>query len=146
MGQVPAKWKMMGLNEKYILKEVLKSVLPENIVNRPKHPYRAPISQSLLNGNLSNTQELLSDHLLTDAALFDKPKIKRLLTKVNRSKQVSEFDNMALAGVISSQAIYRQFVQDFPSRTIRQMTPSLMVDKRTHVTTHDYCRACHSIC
>ena len=37
-----------GLNEKYILKRMMHSKLPTIITNRPKQPYRAPISQALL--------------------------------------------------------------------------------------------------
>ncbi|MGD8786255.1 MAG: asparagine synthase (glutamine-hydrolyzing), partial [Phycisphaerales bacterium] len=40
MGRVPAKWKIMALSEKHILKKAFQNILPKEIVRRPKHPYR----------------------------------------------------------------------------------------------------------
>ena len=36
------KYKMRGLNEKYLLKRALRPYLPEPTLARPKQPYRAP--------------------------------------------------------------------------------------------------------
>ena len=47
MAKVPPIWKIMGINEKYLLKKFFRGILPETIVGRTKHPYRAPIQQSL---------------------------------------------------------------------------------------------------
>ncbi len=61
MARVPSKWKIRGLNEKYILKKSFKNILPEEILNRHKQPYRAPIVHSLLNDNTSEyTKDILS--------------------------------------------------------------------------------------
>jgi asparagine synthase (glutamine-hydrolysing) len=49
--KIPPSIKMNGLNEKYILKETFKNILPDQIINRPKQPYRAPIYKSLLDKN-----------------------------------------------------------------------------------------------
>jgi asparagine synthase (glutamine-hydrolysing) len=114
MAQVPAKWKILGLNEKHVLKKSLKELLPEEITSRNKHPYRAPIAASLLDGPVGEyTRELLAERSLASAGLFDPVKVNSLLRKFQNSSKTNEVDNMALAGVLSSQIIFQQFVDHF---------------------------------
>ena len=68
MAKVPSKWKILGLKEKYVLKKSFKGILPEEIVSRSKHPYRAPIKESLLNQNTSEyIREMLSEEAIKKA-------------------------------------------------------------------------------
>jgi len=114
MSKIPSRWKILGLKEKYILKKSFNGILPDNIVSRHKHPYRAPIKQSLLGKQASEyTRELLSDTALSDSGLFDPGKVKKLMMKLNREGGGSEIDNMALVGIISSQLLYWQYIKDF---------------------------------
>ena len=132
MGRVPARWKIMGLNEKHILKKSFEGILPREITSRPKHPYRAPIKQSLLNEKTAAyTREALSETSLKRTGLFDVGKVTRLLKKLEAASSPSEVDSMALVGVLSSQIIYRQFVADFPGRQIDSVSPDLIVDRRS---------------
>ncbi|MEI8356357.1 MAG: asparagine synthase (glutamine-hydrolyzing), partial [Deltaproteobacteria bacterium] len=41
--KLPPSWKVRVLKEKFILKEAFRGLIPESILSRPKHPYRAPI-------------------------------------------------------------------------------------------------------
>jgi len=132
MGRVPSKWKIRGLNEKFILKETLRTLLPKHIVTRSKQPFRAPISQSLLRQDIDYIQDMLSDDALTQSNLFDIPKVKLFLTKLRKGKQVSEFNNMALAGILSSQVIHTQFIKKLSPTTTAPILPDLVFDKRTH--------------
>ena len=45
---LPARLKLNGLNEKFLLKKLMKNRIPESIIKRPKQPYRAPISSVFL--------------------------------------------------------------------------------------------------
>ena len=45
---LPADYKLHGLNEKHLLKRLLKGKIPENILNRSKQAYRAPIRSVFL--------------------------------------------------------------------------------------------------
>jgi hypothetical protein len=38
---------------------------------------------------------------------------------------------MGLVGVLSSQLVHRQFVEDFPGRQIHSVSPDLIVDRRS---------------
>ena len=44
--RLPPSFKIRGMTEKYLLRRALADLLPEEIVNRTKQPYRAPDSQS----------------------------------------------------------------------------------------------------
>ncbi|OHB60989.1 MAG: asparagine synthase (glutamine-hydrolyzing), partial [Planctomycetes bacterium RBG_13_50_24] len=117
MARMPSKWKIMGMNEKHILKKAFEGILPKEIIFRPKHPYRAPIKQSLLNDKTAEyTKEALSARSLSGAGLFDAGKVTKLLRKAQTVGDLSEIDSMALIGILSSQIIHQKFIQDFPSR------------------------------
>jgi len=132
MARMPSKWKIMGMNEKHILKKSFKGILPKEIISRPKHPYRAPIKQSLLNDKTADyTREVLSARSLGRAGLFDAGKVTKLLRKAQTIGDLSEIDSMALIGVLSSQIIHQKFIQDFPSRPDNSVSPALVVDRRS---------------
>lgn len=132
MGRVPAKWKVLGLKEKHILKKSFRGLLPDEIANRPKHPYRAPITQSLLNEKTAAyTHEAMSEASLGKTGIFDPAKVTKLLRKLEATDAPSEVDSMALVGILSSQIVYQQFVEDFSARSISTVSPTLIVDRRT---------------
>ena len=132
MARVPAKWKILGINEKHILKKSFEPILPKEITGRPKNPYRAPIKQSLLNERtLEYTKEALSEESVKKAGLFDAGKVTKLMRKAQAVENLSEIDNMALVGILSSQLIHRQFVRDFPLRIADPVVPALVVDNRS---------------
>lgn len=132
MGRVRPTLKMSGLKEKYILKKSFRNILPQKILARPKHPYRAPIGQSLLHRTLSDYSDMvLSDQALKNAGIFNTTKVRKLFDKLRTMDNPGEVDSMALAGIISTQIIYDQFVVNFPFRSINQAVPDLIVDKRT---------------
>jgi asparagine synthase (glutamine-hydrolysing) len=132
MARVPAKWKILGLNEKYILKRSFEGILPKEVTSRPKNPYRAPIKQSLLNEKtFEYTQEALSEKSLKESGLFDAGKVRKLFKKVQAFESPSEIDSMALAGILTSQLVYRQFVRDFHVRLADPVSPALIVDRRS---------------
>ncbi len=132
MARVPSKWKILGLNEKHILKKAFERILPDEITSRPKNPYRAPIKQSLLNEKTAEyTREALSEKSLEKAGLFDAGKVTRLLRKLETFDSPSEIDNMALVGILSSQLVHNQFIEDFPARRGCSASPSLLVDRRS---------------
>jgi len=132
MARVPSKWKILGLNEKHILKKSFQGILPDEITSRPKNPYRAPIRGSLLNDKAAGyVEDALSGKSLNAAGLFDAGKIKRLLRKARTVDSLSEIDSMALVGVLSSQLVHSQFITDFPARPVHSVSPTLIVDRRS---------------
>ncbi|MCI0495857.1 asparagine synthase C-terminal domain-containing protein, partial [candidate division KSB1 bacterium] len=107
-------------------------VLPESIVNRPKHPYRAPIGKSLFHKNVFPLiEQNISDASLMNAGIFNAEKVRKLLKKFETTDNQSEVENMALMGIVSTQLIYQQFILNFPYKQIPQISPYLLIDRRS---------------
>jgi len=132
MAQVPARWKLLGLDEKHILKRVFKGQLPARITDRAKHPYRAPIRQGLLDGSAGQrSRYMLARKSIDRAGLFNHKRVDRLLSKCERQTNLSEIDSMALVGILSAQWINQHFVDHFNLRSESPMIePKLVIDRR----------------
>ena len=111
---LPPDFKLKGLKEKVLLKEMMKGKLPEEILNRPKQAYRAPILSSFLGEEAPEfVMEILSPSSLLEADIFNPVSVSKLLVKMNSGKAYSEIDNMALTAIISTQLLYQQFIKEF---------------------------------
>jgi asparagine synthase (glutamine-hydrolysing) len=114
MARVSPHWKVLGINEKHLLKKVFKDVLPASITQRTKHPYRAPIQQSFIKAVQSGyVRELLSERKLVKTSFFDHKKVHSLLKKIEAGASTSETEGMALVGLISTEVLHDQFVDNF---------------------------------
>jgi len=111
--KIHPKFKMKGLNEKYLLKKAMGSYIPKEIVNRYKQPYRAPDIPSFSGNNqLAYVDELLSEGKINDYGYFDSFKVSLLRKKINDGKTIGFKDNMAFMGILSTQMIHALFVED----------------------------------
>ncbi len=128
--KLPPRWKIRGLNEKYILKEAFRGWLPDSINRRPKHPYRAPIRE-VFQGKTGGSfmDDLLSERSLSSAGYFDERKVGFLLAKFRKEapSAVNETQNMALVGILSTQLLHRQYLEEFPGERIRPVIPDKIV-------------------
>lgn len=128
--RLPPQWKINGLNEKYILKQSFNGFIPDIIRNRPKQPYRAPIKEVFFTGNQNDyVDEMLSEVYLKKAALFNDKKVARLLAKYQNSADTagSEVQNMAVVGILSTQLVYHQFVENFPWKSVEPLIPDKVI-------------------
>ena len=112
--QLAPRLKLSGLNEKYVLKQAVKDLLPEAVWSRPKRPYRAPIHAAFFRDGkpLDWVAEVLSPKQLEAAGCFSPRAVAMLLKKLDRFGTLGETDDMALAGILSTQLVYRRFVAD----------------------------------
>ena len=131
LGKVNSEIKINGLNEKYLLKQIYKDRLPTSILNRWKNPYRAPIHKALLNSTMSLVKEYCSEESLKKSGLFENQKVVRLINKLEKSNIAGEFDEMALVGIISTQIIYKIFIEDFQYNSIESDTFDQFFDYRS---------------
>jgi asparagine synthase (glutamine-hydrolysing) len=108
--RIPPKFKVRGLEEKYILKRAFADLLPPQIAQRPKQPYRAPISQCFPAGqNLA--ANLLEDAAIRTTGLLDAEAIGLLLRKARADQgSLREREEMALATAVSIQLLHHHFV------------------------------------
>lgn len=111
---LPPHLRMNGLTEKYILKKAAKGKIPAALINRDKQPYRAPISKAFLGDTRHEyVDELLSEDTIKSYGIFDPKKTARLVNKC-RSQDgalLSERENMALVGILSTQLVYFHFIE-----------------------------------
>ena len=112
-GNLPDNFKLNCLNEKFLLKKMSAGIIPESISKRSKQAYRAPIASSFFNSAApAYVAEILSEGTLKSFGLFNPDKVKALITKTETQKNMSEVDQMAIAGIISTQLLYQMFIKD----------------------------------
>jgi asparagine synthase (glutamine-hydrolysing) len=116
--RLPSDLKLRGLREKWLLRQLGKSLLPDDIWTRRKGPYRAPIQRSFFNDDPATAYvaDLLSEKSVKDAGLFNPQAVAQLAAKARSSAALSETDDMAVAGVLSAQLVHQHFITDFDSR------------------------------
>jgi asparagine synthase (glutamine-hydrolysing) len=114
---LPSELKLRVLAEKVLLREAVKGWVPDEIRRRPKRPYRAPIRQSFFGAvRHGYLHDLLSAREIERAGLFEPEAVRGLVAKAEGGLPLSETDEMALAGILSTQILERQFVSGFESR------------------------------
>ncbi len=121
--RVPPRFRLNGLEEKFILKQAAQNVIPRELIERPKQPYRAPISRCFWGDRpLEYVAELLSETAIRQAGYFDPVKVSRLAAKCRQQKGdlLSERENMALVGILSTQLVDHLFIKNFPAYPIQE--------------------------
>jgi asparagine synthase (glutamine-hydrolysing) len=100
------------LEEKYVLKESVRGLLPERIRVRTKQPYRAPDSQSFfVEGRpLDYVGELLSERRVREGCLFDPLAVRKLYEKCRTGRAIGFADNMAFVGILSTMLVDEMLV------------------------------------
>jgi len=109
--KLPDNQKLNSLNEKFILKKLSLGKIPPSITNRPKQPYRAPIASILGNENSNSyINDILSEDALKSYGIFNPNKVKMLIKNARKQESVSEIDQMAIAGILSTQLLNKMFI------------------------------------
>jgi len=127
---LPPSYKLHVLDEKHVLKRASEGLVPPSILRRKKQPYRAPDALSFVGDSApAYVAELMSDAAIQAAGVFEPRAIQQLWRKCRARKdegQLSNTDNMAIVGVLSTQLLHAQFVQEAPPQ------PAAIVF-RTHI-------------
>jgi asparagine synthase (glutamine-hydrolysing) len=118
---LPPQYKIKILNEKVLLKDMMKGKLPDQILNRPKQAYRAPAISNL---DSDYVRKMMSEKQLESAGIFNPNRVKKLLSKVKLNKAVSEIDKMAFMGILSTQILDDLFVK----KNKKQLTDADLVE------------------
>jgi asparagine synthase (glutamine-hydrolysing) len=123
---LPDSYKLKVFDEKYILKRIGRGIVPEAILTRKKQPYRAPDAACFVAADAPAwVGDVTSPDSLTAAGVFSPKAVAQLLHKCHgrQGSQFSNADNMAVVGVLSTQLLYRQFVQTYrPPRPITEFS------------------------
>ena len=112
--QLPPRFKLRGLRDKWLLRKVAQLHLPESVSARRKRPYRAPIHRSFFPpGGLDYVEDILDRPALQRSGLFRPEVVAQLRAKLMRGQGLGETDDMALCGIISTQLLHHHFVEKF---------------------------------
>jgi asparagine synthase (glutamine-hydrolysing) len=113
---LPDRHKLRGLRDKVVLRRAAAKVLPREIWDRPKQPFRAPMSSALLGSPPTGYLEaLLSDEGVRRIGLLDEDAVRHLVGRGRRAagRMPGEREEMALIGVVTLQAWGERFLESF---------------------------------
>jgi asparagine synthase (glutamine-hydrolysing) len=109
---------MKALNEKYLLKQVARDLVPAQVWRRSKQPYRSPDGRAFFKGRMAAyVEDLLSQDQLRRDGIFNPETVSRLVQKFQHGKAIGVKDGMALVGVLSTQIIIDRFINNFGTVT-----------------------------
>jgi asparagine synthase (glutamine-hydrolysing) len=117
---LPAKWKLNVLDEKHILKHCARGMLPQEILDRPKQPYRAPDALCFVGPEAPEwVRAVTTPEALSRVGVFDPTAVGALLAKCEaRARSAagafSNADNMAVVGVLSTQLLAKRLLDAPP--------------------------------
>ncbi|MCM2335318.1 MAG: asparagine synthase (glutamine-hydrolyzing) [Pseudomonas sp.] len=108
--KLPPSYKIRGLDEKHLLRRALDGLLPADILQRTKQPYRAPDSRSFFvdGAPLDYVAEVMGADAVREAGLFDAAAVGRLFDKCRSGRATGFADNQAFVGVLSTMLLHRQ--------------------------------------
>lgn len=106
--KMPDSFKLNELNEKYILKEAFKNDIPQSIINRPKQPYRAPESISLLHNE--QIMDSISEETIHKHGFFNPTYVSKLVKKLKQNTHNFNFnDNFSFINIAATTIFLEQF-------------------------------------
>lgn len=112
----PARQKILGLDEKHLLKRAFSDLVPTDILRRPKQPYRAPdAAGSLLESEPDWLHVVASSATVESDGIFTPDVVARLLEKCRRTagKGLGNTDSMRLMAVVTIQLVNELFVTNW---------------------------------
>lgn len=112
-GRIPAEHKIWGMDEKHLLKLAFADLVPDQILHRPKQPYRAPDAASFFAGGTPDwVFDVTSSTALEAAGVFRPELVQRLLEKAARTggRGLGNTDNMRLVAVLSTQLLHSELL------------------------------------
>lgn len=115
---LPPSMKLRGLDEKHILKRVAQDLVPGEILSRPKQPYRAPDALAFVIEPPRWVEELLGERSVREVGVFDPAGVARLWRKCRAGAdrgRLSNTDDMALVGVLSTALVHHHLIAGSPS-------------------------------
>ena len=124
---LPDRVKMLGLRDKLALRRVAARHLPADIGQRPKRPYRAPMTTALFGADAPTyVHDLLSPDALARYGLTDPVAVATLAGKAHRQNghMTGEREEMALVGVLTLQMLAHNILDELPQR-VRQQRAAL---------------------
>ncbi|MGH2925072.1 MAG: asparagine synthase (glutamine-hydrolyzing) [Solirubrobacterales bacterium] len=108
--ELPAERKLEGMRDKVALRDVAADLLPEEIVARPKQPYRAPEVVPFFGSEAPEwVEEAMSPAALAETGIWDAGRVAGLLQRCRAGRATGIREGMALVGILSTQLWHEEF-------------------------------------
>lgn len=131
--RLPQRLRLRVLRDKWIVRKFASALLPSEIWDRPKKPYRAPIHRSFFApGSPEYVRQILSPEALRESGIFNPAAVASLVARIDSGGPVGETDDMAVAAILSTQLLHGSFIREV--RTLPPLGPAddvLVVDRRS---------------
>jgi len=86
MSKVPPSLLIHNGETKYILKKAFRGLLPDQILDRPKHGFAVPLGNWLRKNTLEYAREVLLDHQTIQRGLFRPSAVERILSQFEEDR------------------------------------------------------------
>lgn len=128
---LPPDFKLRGLNEKFLMKHMMKGRLPESVLRRSKQAYRAPIHKSFLGPESPEyVADILQPSNIAKTGIFNPETVDLLVNKLKSSDTATEIESMSLAAIISTELINQMFITGRrPLSESELLSPRMINDK-----------------
>jgi asparagine synthase (glutamine-hydrolysing) len=110
---MPDRFKLSGLRDKVVLRRAASKVLPREVWERPKQPFRAPpMSSALLGAPGGYFDSLLTEASIRRVGLLDTQAVRHLVDRGRSAvgRMPGEREEMALIGAVTLQAWGERFL------------------------------------
>ena len=119
--RLPDEWKLSGLTTKRVLREAMKGLLPDSILNRPKMGFPVPFSSWTRGAWNQVVRDVLLDRRSRERGIIDPAAVDRLLrdhatSAVNAGDQIWSLLNLELW--------YRTFIDNDGVQTLPEPMPA----------------------
>lgn len=112
---LPPAYKLKGLDEKHVLKRASQGIVPAEILDRNKQPFRAPDASCFVGSDAPDwVAEVMRPQAIAEAGVFDPTAVEQLWRKCQArggDAQFSNADNMAVVGILSTQLLHHSLVR-----------------------------------
>jgi asparagine synthase (glutamine-hydrolysing) len=106
ISRIHPRWKLRrGLKDKYLLRRAAERILPEEVAQRRKQMFRAPLAETFLRDALPFVRDLTSPESLARAGYFEVEAVRRDCDLVARGEgnKLGIFASLGLGGVVATQ-------------------------------------------
>jgi len=145
--QLRSEERLVGLREKPLLRRIARRLLPREIADRPKWPYRSPIQRAFFGVHAPEfVRDALSETRLRAHPLIDGAAATRLAQRAFMAtaiKPLSEREEMAAFGLLTLVLWHERFIaQATSSRCVERLDSAVSNSEHDACASSEECFAC----
>jgi asparagine synthase (glutamine-hydrolysing) len=107
---IPAKFRLRNGTTKYLFKQAMRGIVPNDIIDRPKHGFAVPLAQWLRRDLAGFTRDLLLSDTCRQRGIFDLQYVERLLRSNQRGRNL----DLQIWTILSFELWCRRFLDSTP--------------------------------